>query len=67
MSYYTTQTCHPDCNYYHRHSRDCRKKGISIQGIVSKKGSYKTVNVGWSGEEVYVANAILSDDYGEIM
>ena len=66
MSYYTTQTCHPDCNYYHRHSRDCRKKGISIQGIVSKKGSYKTVNVGWSGEEVYVANAILSDNYGEI-
>tara|TARA_B100001123_G_scaffold307574_1_gene343708 strand:- start:2063 stop:3046 length:984 start_codon:yes stop_codon:yes gene_type:complete len=66
MSYYTTQTCHPDCNYYHKHSSDCRKKGINIQGIVSRKESYKKVNVGWSGEEIYVANAILSDDYGEI-
>jgi hypothetical protein len=66
MAYYTTQTCHPDCNYNHRHSHDCRKKEINIQGIVSEKGPYKKVNVGWSGEEIYVTNAILSDDYGEI-
>ena len=66
MSYYTTQTCHPDCNYNHRHSSDCRKKEINIQGVISRKESCKKVNVGWSGEEIYVANAILSDEYGEI-